>query len=142
GDDFDELVREQHRRKMVERFHIRKLSPRIQVTVDDLRRYYDKHKDDEFTEHEAARFRILEVSPEKTGTAKPRAAAMDKAMAKLERARNGEDFAEMCAKENDDPGLAERSGDMGWRKHGSLQPPFDKIEKEIWKLKPGQITDI
>src|SRR5258706_11876955 len=60
GDDFDELVREQHRRKKVERFHIRKLSPRIQVTVDDLRPHYDKPKAVEFTENEAARVPILQ----------------------------------------------------------------------------------
>lgn len=137
GDDFDEVVRQQFRRNMIEMYRYRKLTPRIQVTIDDLRRYYDRHKEDEFTEHEAARFRLLEVEVTKTGS---REQALEKIRQKYDRARSGEDFAVMCAKENDNPAYAKASGDMGWLNRGSFAK--EKVEAEVWKLQPGQITDI
>jgi hypothetical protein len=138
GDDFDELTRRQYRKNMIDVFRFKKVAPRIQVTVDDLRRYYDKHKDDEFTEHQAARFRLLMVSVNATGS---HDAAVNKMKLKYQRAvTNGEDFAVMCAKENDSATLAGSSGDVGWTNKGSFK--YDKVETAIWKLQPGQFTDV
>ncbi len=137
GDDFDELVKQQYRRHMIEVFREKKLKPRVQVTIDDMRRYYDRHKDDEFTEHASARFRLLEVSSEKTGGHEK---AVDKIRQKLERARNGDDFTAICAKENDDALKASKSGDMGWITKGSFVQ--EKVEDAVWKLQPGQISDV
>jgi parvulin-like peptidyl-prolyl isomerase len=140
GDDFDELARQQYRKNMIEIYRYRKLTPRIQVTIDDMRRYYEKHKDEEFTLHQAARFRLLEVSIRKAETP-------EKALAKIEgmrkRATSGvTDFATMCGNENDDAGLAKLKGDLGMKDKGSLPPAFEKVEAEVWKLQPGQITNV
>ena len=51
-----------------------------------------------------------------------------------------DDFTAMCSTENDDPSLAKTKGDIGTREPGSLPPPYDKLEAEIWKLQAGQIT--
>jgi parvulin-like peptidyl-prolyl isomerase len=137
GDDFEELVKRQYRKYMIDVYRGKKLMPRVQVTVDDMRKYYDAHKEDEFTEHAAAHFRLLEVDVQKTGT---REQALDKIRQKLERARNGEDFAVICAKENDDSLKASKSGDMGWINKGSFAQ--EKVEEAVWKLQPGQFTDV
>lgn len=137
GDDFDELCRQQYRRHMIEVYRFKKIVPRIQVNAEDLRRYYDKHKDDEFTQHASARFRLLEVNVAKSGDN-----AVDKIAKKLERAKAGEDFKAMCAAENDDPMLSSVSGDLGWKDKGSLPPTLEKIEQAVWDLKPGQFTDV
>jgi parvulin-like peptidyl-prolyl isomerase len=137
GDDFDELVRQRYRKHIIEVYHYKKITPRIQVTVDDQRRYYDKHKDDEFTEHQAARFRVLEVSVDKTGS---RELALKKAAALYQRAAAGEDFTAMCARENDNSAWAAMSGDTGWLAKGSFK--YEKVEEEVWKLQPGQVTQV
>lgn len=140
GDDFDELAKQQYRKNMIELFRYRKLTPRIQVTIDDLRRYYEKNKDTEFTVHEAARFRLLEVSIRKS---KSPEAALAKITDMYKRAKTGvTDFTAMCGDENDDSSLAKVKGDLGMKDKGSLPPVLEKVEAEIWKLKPGQITEV
>lgn len=140
GDDFDELAKQQFRKNMIEIYRYRKLTPRIQVTINDLRRYYDKHVEDEFTFHQAARFRLLEVNVLKTGT-------REKALAKVteiyRKATTGvEDFAAICGNQNDDSTLLKSKGDLGMRDKGSLPPALAKVEAEAWKLQPGQITNV
>ncbi len=140
GDDFDELARQQFRRNMIEIYRYRKLTPRIQVTINDLRRYYDKHLEDEFTFHQAARFRLLEVNVRKSGT---REAALAKITELYRKATTGvEDFVVMCGNQNDDAALSKTKGDLGMRDKGSLPAAFEKVEAEIWKLQPGQITSV
>jgi parvulin-like peptidyl-prolyl isomerase len=139
GDDFDELAKQQYHRNMIELYRYRKLTPRVQVTIDDMRRYYEKHKDEEFTLHQAARFRLLEVSIAKAGSAD---AALKKVTDLHTRATTGvTDFAAMCGNENDDTTLAKAKGDLGMKDKGSLPPPYDKVEAEVWALQPGQITN-
>ena len=139
GDDFDELCRQQHRKNMIELFRYRKLTPRIQVTIDDLRRYYEKHVDSEFTLHAAARFRLLEVSIAKAGSPE---AALKKITDMHTRAATGvTDFSAMCGNENDSTGLASTKGDLGMKEKGSLPPTFKKVEDEVWTLQPGEMTN-
>ena len=44
GNDFDELVADQYRRQMTEVFYRRKVVPRIQISADDLRDYYNANR--------------------------------------------------------------------------------------------------
>jgi parvulin-like peptidyl-prolyl isomerase len=139
GDDLDEMCRQQYRKNIVELFKYKKITPRIQVTIDDMRRYYDKHKEDEFTEHAAVRFRLLEVSVERTGS---RTAALAKMRLKYDRAIHGEDFKAICTSENDDSSLSTVGGDLGWKQKGSFPPSMEKVDTAVWALKLGQFSDI
>jgi parvulin-like peptidyl-prolyl isomerase len=139
GDDFDELCRQQYRKFLVDLFRQRKIQPRLQVTIDDMRRYYDLHKEDEFTEHAAVRFRLLEVNVERTGS---RTAALAKMRLKYDRAIHGEDFKAMCISENDDTLLSSVGGDLGWKQKGSFPPAMEKVDTAVWALKLGQFSDI
>ena len=49
GDDFDELVLAEYRTQMHNVFYRRKVVPRIQITADDMRSYYNANLQREFT---------------------------------------------------------------------------------------------
>ena len=66
------------------------------------------------------------------------------AKAKLTKIKNriitdGEDFAELASIFSDDPGSAQRGGDLGWQKRGTFVPEF---EAAAYNLEEGEISDI
>ena len=48
-----------------------------------------------------------------------------------ERIINGEDFSKLAKLHSDDPGSAEKGGDLGWVEPGMMVPPFEKAYKEL-----------
>ena len=54
GRSFEDVSREQYRVNLVRVYHARKILPRIQVTAEDMRRYYEKNRDTLFTERRQA----------------------------------------------------------------------------------------
>ncbi len=139
GSDFDEIVQQQYRSNVVQIYYEKKIYPKIQVSAQDLRKYYERKKASEFSEREAARFRVIEISFEKTGG---RDKALAKATEKLTRLQKGEEFAHMASVENDNAWLAANAGFPGKdpieRGHYAQQ----NVDDEVWKLQPGQITGI
>ena len=66
------------------------------------------------------------------------------AQAKLQKIRDriindGEDFAELASIFSDDPGSAQRGGDLGWQKRGTFVPEF---EAAAYNLSDQEISDI
>ena len=55
------------------------------------------------------------------------------------RVEQGEDFAELANKYSMDPGSAQRGGELGWMKRGSLVPEF---EAAAYNLQKGEVSDI
>jgi peptidyl-prolyl cis-trans isomerase C len=115
--------------------------PKIQITADDMRRYYQRHLDDKFTEHDQAQFRVIKVGIKQTG-------GREQAKAKAEdlrtRAARGEDFADLAGSFNDDPYLKRTKGDPtgsgGWIDRGAYANT--KLEEAVWKLNPEQVTNL
>ena len=83
-------------------------------------------------------FRQIVVRPE------PDPAVLEKARARAEsvlvRARAGEDFAALAAEFSDDPGSAQRGGDVGWFRRGSQMAR--EFERAAFFLRPGQISNL
>jgi hypothetical protein len=141
GIAFDEKVREQYRTYMVQIFYQKKIYPKVQVTAEDMRRYYDQHMKTEFTESDQARFRLIKISAKNMGG---RSEAMDKIKDLHDRAARGEDFEKLAGSINHDPGLMKSAGRVGgaegWVQRGAFAIP--KVEEAVWKLQPGQVTDV
>jgi peptidyl-prolyl cis-trans isomerase D len=140
GLNFEEAVRERYRFHITQVYFQKKLMPRIQVTADDMRRYYQLNKDKEFTDHDAARFRLIKIDPKLIGGADAKDKAVERARELRARATKGqEDFAEL-AKFSHDAHLSKTGGDVGWVQRGAYS--LEKVEKAVFALQPGQVTDI
>ena len=57
----------------------------------------------------------------------------------LEEVRGGADFAALARRYSEDPGTADKGGDLGWVTRGQMVPDF---EKQAFLLKPGQVSDV
>ena len=135
GYDFDELAAEQERLFMRRLYFERKELPKIQVSATDMRRYYQENLQREFTTPDRARFRVIKVDKQKTGG---RQAALGEISRLLDRVRSGgKDFAELAAEDNDEESFKRP---VDWFQRGSFV--VKEVEDAVWKLQPGQVTDI
>jgi parvulin-like peptidyl-prolyl isomerase len=139
GEDFDELVQDQYRANMALRFKQKKLFPRIQITAQEMRQYYDSHLASEFTRHGTARFRLIKIDIAKSGGREPALDRIDGARNRIVKA--GEPFDVVAHEVNDDPHLLRTGGDLG---AAIQQGAFfsDKIEQSVWKTPIGQVTPV
>ncbi|WP_428939517.1 peptidyl-prolyl cis-trans isomerase [Fontivita pretiosa] len=144
GIDFDEKVNEQYRYYLVSLLYRKKIEPRVQVTAEDIRRYYEQHLRTEFTETEQAQFRVIKITAKNMGG---RSQALDKIRELRERAigMNDEEFAKLAASINHDPNLMRTAGRVGgadgWVQRGSFI--VQQVEDAVWQLQqPGQVTEV
>lgn len=69
-----------------------------------------------------------------------RTAAFARAESVLVRARAGEEFAALAAEFSEDPGSAQRGGDVGWfRRGGGYAKAFERV---AFAMRPGQISNV
>jgi parvulin-like peptidyl-prolyl isomerase len=151
GLNFDEMVQEQYRRYMVYLFQSKKLYPKVPVTANEMRRYYEMNLKTQFTETDQAQFRVIVVMASKTGennmtASERRAAAANKIKQIRDSLLNGSDadFGKVASQTNDDPVLMKNAGRVGdsdgWMPRDSYR--VKPVEEALWKLQPGQITDV
>lgn len=108
---------------------------KIQFKTEEVRAYYDAHKD-EFQREERVFLREIAVSTQgKEGAAL--AAAQKKAKDLVDRARRGERFNEL-AQANSDSATAKDGGGLDPYKKGDLAPA---IEAAVWDKERGYTTD-
>jgi parvulin-like peptidyl-prolyl isomerase len=142
GEDFDERVVEQQRIFMSQLFYQKRVVPRIQVTAQDMRRYYERNLATEFTVADRAKFRMIKIEPAKVGDAK---VAMNRIQDLRKRAAAGEDFAAL-AELSTDPILARNGGQLptaggdGFINKGAFA--LEKVEEAVWALQPGEVTPV
>lgn len=111
----------------------------ISVSEEDLRKYYDENASRYTTPEERRASHILVNAP-KDAPADVRTKARAKADALLAQLRKDPDsFAELAKKNSDDPGSAERGGDLDYFSRGAMVKPF---EDAAFALKPGEISDV
>ena len=143
GQDFDEKVREQYRFYLVQIFYQKKVFPKVQITAEDMRRYYEQHLKNEFTESDQAQFRVIRISTKNMGS---REAAIEKAKTLREQATgmNDEEFAKLAGSINHDPALMKSAGRVGggdgWVQRGAYA--VTKVEDALWTLEPGSVTPV
>jgi parvulin-like peptidyl-prolyl isomerase len=110
---------------------------KIQFKTEEIRAYYDTHKD-QFQRQERVFLREILVSTNgKQDNPGALAAAERKAQDLVDKARKGERFAEL-AQANSDSQTAKDGGALDPYKKGDLAP---NIEAAVWDKERGHVTD-
>ncbi len=111
----------------------------IAVSEADLRSAYAAGEARYAVPEERRASHIL-IKAEKGASADERAKARAKAEALLaEVRRNPASFADVARRNSQDPGSAEKGGDLDFFAHGAMVKPF---EDAAFALKPGEISDV
>lgn len=111
----------------------------VTVSDDELRKYYEENIA-RYTVPEERRASHILIKADKDASAADRAKAKAKAEALLAQVTaNPASFAELAKKNSDDPGSAERGGDLDFFARGAMVKPF---EDAAFGLKPGEISPV
>ncbi|MDO8300140.1 SurA N-terminal domain-containing protein [Lacisediminimonas sp.] len=117
------------------------VAAQISVGDADIKAYYDQNQQRYSTPEQRRASHIL-VAASKSAPAAEKSAAKDKAAKLLEQLRKSRDpaeFARLAKANSQDPGSAEKGGDLGFFGPGMMVKPF---EEAAFKLKPGEMSDL
>ena len=106
------------------------------VTDAEVKTWYDTHKDRYEVPEERRASHILILSKPDTDKEKSKAKA-EEVLAELQ--KSPAKFAELAKKYSEDPGSAEKGGDLGFFGRGMMVKPF---EEEVFKQKEGDISGV
>ena len=110
---------------------------KISVPTEEIRAYYDEHKN-EFNRMERVFLREILISTDGKKTPEELAAAETKAKDLSNRAKRGETFPAMAQNNSDNELTKERGGLLDPFTKGTLNPA---IEALVWDAQPGFVTD-
>jgi len=108
----------------------------INITTDEIQKYYDAHKQD-FVRPEQVALRSIEINTAGKTDAEV-ADLRKKADTALKRIQDGEDFGEI-AKRYSDGSTAKQGGYLGVYKRGELAK---QLEDVVFAMKRNQLTDV
>jgi len=106
----------------------------VSVSDDEIQVYYSAHTD-EFRQDASVRAEF--VSFPKTATPKDEANTQDEIRDILDDIRAGADFAELAKNNSEDPGSAQRGGDLGYFGRGQMVKAF---EDTAFSLAPQTVS--
>ena len=111
----------------------------ISVPEEDLRKYYTENEKRYTTPEERRASHIL-IKAEKSASQADRAKAKAKAEGLLaELKKNPAAFADLARKNSEDPGSAEKGGDLDFFGRGAMVKPF---EDAAFGLKPDEVSGV
>ena len=111
----------------------------VAVPEDDLRRYYEENLA-RFTAAEERRASHILIAADKDKPAAERQQARAKAEKLLEQLRQSPgQFVELAKANSNDPGSAERGGDLDYFGRGAMVKPF---EDAVFAMKVGEISNV
>ena len=115
------------------------IASQVSVSDADIKSYYDQNAK-RYTTDEQRRASHILITAAKEAPSKDRSTAKAKADALLAQLRkNPGDFAKLAKENSQDPGSAERGGDLDFFGKGMMVKPF---EDAAYKLKKGEISDV
>jgi peptidyl-prolyl cis-trans isomerase D len=109
-----------------------------QVADADIQAYYNAHKD-QYEVKEQVKTRHILISVPAGADAKTDAAAKAKAEDILKQIKAGGNFADLAAKNSDDPGSKTQGGELPLIPTAGLDPAYSKA---AMALNPGQTSDL
>lgn len=125
------MTEEEYKKELSEQMMISKLRDEITkditVTDEEVKNYYDTHKE-EFSNPETIKTRHILVK------------SREEAQKVKERLKKGEDFAKVAREVSIDPGTKEQGGDLGYFSRGKMVKPFEDAAFAL--KKKGDISDI
>ena len=114
-----------------------------QVSADDLKSYYDQHRDQYLVPEQVNVRHILIKTPLPGPDGKVDPKAVDVARAKaqdlLKQVKAGGNFTDLAKKYSEDPGSAKNGGSLSWIGKGRTVPEF---EKAAFSLPKGGTSDL
>ena len=114
----------------------REVGPRIRISREEVKKYYDEHQKD-FHRLEQVFLREIFVTTE--GKSEEELPALEKkANDLIERVKRGEDFGEL-AKRFSDGSTAAQGGELGVFERGQLAKDFEDV---VFKMNRGQMTEV
>ena len=114
-----------------------KVADTIQVTDAQVQAYYNAHRDEYRTPERVHARHILLSTANKPKDEVPKIQAQAEAL--LKQIKSGGDFAELAKKNSQDPGSAQKGGDLGWVSRGQMVKNF---EDAVFTLKPNEISNV
>ena len=125
--------------------HAKEVVEKIQVTDKEIKEYYEQHKDEYYATPEKRQLRhlLIQIKADSTqkdykkNLKKAEKEAKKKTEALYQRAKAGEDFADLVRKYSEDESRLDLSGGMGYLERGKLSPPLDSV---AFSLKVGEIS--
>jgi peptidyl-prolyl cis-trans isomerase D len=115
------------------------LSATVQPSDADAKKYYDDNVAHYKTDDQVRASHIL-ITVAKNASDADRAKAKAKAEQVLAEVRaHPEQFAALAKQDSQDPGSADKGGDLGWFSRGMMVKPF---EDAAFSQKPNQISDL
>ncbi len=123
----------------------KEIGEKIQITDEEIKDYYEQHKDEYYATPEERQVRRLLIKIEADSTQKDyeknlrkgEEEAKKKIEALYQRAKAGEDFADLVRQYSEESGRRDRSGNMGYLERGKLSPPLDSV---AFSLKVEEIS--
>ena len=110
---------------------------KINVTEEDVKKFYDENKK-QFETPEQARASHILIKTQPADSNEVKAEAKQKIEQLLKQIQDGADFAQL-AKENSACPSSEKGGDLDFFARGQMVPAFEKV---AFELKPGQVSDV
>jgi peptidyl-prolyl cis-trans isomerase D len=121
------------------RFSANDLIMKMQVTEEDSKRFYNENAA-KFQGDEKRRASHILIGFGPGATTEAKAQAKKKAEEILAEVKKyPAKFAELAKKNSQDPGSAEKGGDLGMFGRGSMVKAF---EEAVYSMKPGQVSDL
>jgi peptidyl-prolyl cis-trans isomerase C len=120
----------------------REIKSKINITPEQIKRYYDDNPD-KFQQPESAKVThvLLSIRDDRTGQELPadfKKTKRQEAEKVLARAKAGDDFSALVKEYSDDLGSKDRNGEYTFSR-GRMLPEF---ESAAFSMKPGQISDV
>ena len=114
------------------------ISGKVAVKPEQLTDFYAKNPD-QFKQPERVRASHILIMVPKGADAAAKTQARTKADGILKDVKAGKDFAALAKEHSQDPGSAEKGGDLGFFQQGQMVGPFNDV---AFKLAPGTVSDL
>ena len=134
----EENMKRDLRRNMLRDLVVEKMSGTLEVTDEEIKKYYDEHTKRFVQKEQVKASRILIRVPAKADEKERKAAQKKARVLRKKAAKKNADFAAL-AKENSNGPEAGRGGELNWFSRGRMPPAFDNV---AFALEKGAVSKV